>query len=687
MAFIERNGIYVPGGLATTRPNAVAQEWTEGLDEELVKALNSKRGKWTPRQIMPSVARLGLYRGVKDPAGATLRTARFLRGMMDAPLIRAILTGFLNEARSYCVPAVAAYDKGFEIYHEDEDAEVSTKDRDRMDGIREHMLEGGIHSRRPDDGALGVWNADFRMEALPLPQMLAALLLDSLVLDWATLYMEPGNNPSIAPVGFMLPLDAAMIRRTEQPPAKGEKDHGLGYVPQIRHDIRVEFVEINDQMKVVNEYQWDEVAPLVRNHRTDFFTHGYGWPELASLIEIVAGMVTSVEHNVAHFTTNAVPPGLVTISGSYNEEAAQDFVWQLVRPGTSGDAANRLPILFGVPGEEMRVDYTRFQTQERQDMYWKNWLSFLMAAACAVWHIAPEDVNFQSFLTVGGLQTGTGGEQRAFMQRSKGFVSLMNDLESFINRRIVSRFFADKTGFGPYRFRWTNLEAREEEKDQERQIAEMQAGLYNAQDLRRKRDERLIRDPLDRAKYQSIEKWVRRNRPDIAKYQDRFLDLIERIYENDGGEWALWPEAPAQPMLMTIWQAEHEQAEGGGEEEEEGGAMPPGMMGGPAEEPEEEEAPPWDFTGERERRRDRERAGGMEGSELPFYLQEREDMGKSLLEIIEQRRQEPSPHKPPKLVLRERKGLVRRAAEAVGHGVRRLTDRVVEITIPWRRGR
>jgi hypothetical protein len=257
------------------------------------------------------------------------------------------------------------------------------------------------------------------------------------------------------------------------------------------------------------------------------------------------------------------------------------------------------------------------------------------------------------------------------MQRSKGFVAVMNDLESFINRRIVSRFWSDKSGQGPYRFRWTNLEAREETQDQEKQLQEMQGGLYVPQDLRRMRDERLIRDPLDRDLYQRIERWIKRNRRDIYRQQDKFNDLLEQVYENAGGEWALWPEAPVHPMLMTIWQAEHEQAEGRGEEQEGEPDEAAAMEMGPEEE--EEELAPWDFTGER----DRQRAGPSEDGELPHYLQQRETKSLRLAELVARR--QPRPATAPK-----KASVGRRIANSVKSMVRSVVKApvtLIEITL------
>lgn len=560
MGYVERGGILVPDNLV---PHVRSyDDLRRRLEEDLTKSLAGQRPVGTPRHVLPMLYRQGLYRGVRDPEGAQRKTADFLRKMAETPLIRAIHSAIIMEAETYAKPALTRDDRGFEIYMADEAGEPTSKDKERMQEITDLLMAGGVPHQRKTDGAMGPWSGDQQEEGDRFPTFAQKALYDSLALDWSCWRIEPGHNRRAYPVAFMKAMDSATVRFVDQVPKAQRQDQWgnkpeVGYIPEFRRGQRVEFVELDEQGRPANEYTWDEVVPFVRNGKADLAHAGYGWPELASLVEIVAGMLTSVEHNVNYFTTNSVPPGIVAATGDWDQEWLETFLWELTKPGSGGDKINRLPLLFGAP--DAKMNYLPFRQTEKQDMYWKNWLSFLMAVACAVYHVAAEDVNFQAFLTVGGMQTGTGGDERVRQQRSKGFFSIMGDLADTLNLRIVSRFYADSTGYGPYRLRWRNLVPTDEEKERQYDTQDLQNGVLTINEVRARRDMRPIKDPLDRALYQKIEQYVADEYKDIARYRDRYLDLCERIYENKGGKWAMWPDAPVNAGLQMIWQQEHEQ--------------------------------------------------------------------------------------------------------------------------------
>ena len=566
MKFQQFGDVWVPQRIADASRRPVVAGGMETLYdqtlEEIKKSIfGGQKPQSVPHQILPWAHRLGLYKGIKEPIQATRSTQDFMERMAATPIIRAIHSGFVMEAMAYCRPARSPHDKGFTIYKRNEAEEPTDKDRRRMDAISGLLCECSLLTLRKEDGALGRWNGDQTRQAEPLPTFISQLFHDSLTYDWACIEVEEGTAPRICPTAWFKAADATRIRMTEQKPRTPVRDIAgqvieAGYEPEFRKDIRVEFVELDEQQKVINEYTWAEMVPIVRNKRTKFSHAGYGWPELASLVEIVAGMVTAIDHNVSYFTTSLIPPGLVVATGDWNQEALNDFLYQMVRPNVMGDQLNRLPMLFGEA--EAKATYTPFRQAEKQDMFWKNWLSFLTALSCAVYHMAPEDINFQSFLTVGGLQTGTGGEQRVLQQRSKGFIAPMMHFEGIIDRRFVRRFFADKTGMGPYGFRWSNLHQRDQDKEREWERQDLESGLSTVNDVLARRDERPIRDPRDRKRYFRFDRWIRDNMPEIAAQPQKRQQLVERTYEDDDGLWCLWPDAPVNAGLQQLWREEHE---------------------------------------------------------------------------------------------------------------------------------
>jgi len=144
----------------------------------------------------------------------------------------------------------------------------------------------------------------------------------------------------------------------------------------------------------------------------------------------------------------------------------------------------------------------------------------------------------------------------------------MWDLEALLDDRIVSRFYADSTGRGPYRFRWVNLVPRDEQTERQAEVQDLNAGLLSVNEVRARRDMRAVKDPLDRDRYNQIVSLIERKFPEVARSQDKLLDLAQRLYEEEGGEWAMWPDAPASPALLQVWQQEHQQDLGPAPEQE-----------------------------------------------------------------------------------------------------------------------
>ena len=528
---------------------------------EMQKSIFHGRPKATPRVMLPWNYTTGLYGGVKTPAHASMKTHEFLRRMGGYFAPRMVISTLTDQMTRFGRPARTQSEQGFEVYVRDESARPTKGDKRRIAALVDLIMRGGVITQRNEDGALGVWSGDQTEEADPFPVLLQKLAKDGLELAWATFRIESGINARQTPVAFMKMLDSARIRFTEQQPRQPVLNElgeplDIGYKPRVRHGTRVEYVELGDHGQPINEYTWHEVIPWVRNQRSDLLAQGYGWPELASALELVVGMVKAVEHNIRYFTHNRIPPGIVSTSGDFDESLLQDFLWNITQPGSDGDMHYRLPMMMG--GKDFKLQYTPFRQTDKQDMFWRNWIVFLLSALASLYNVAMEEMNFQAFLTVGGLQSGTGGEQRVATLRSTGFRNNMTSLEAVFDRRIVAPFWADSTGIGPYGFRWVNLVPRDEERERQAQVQDLNAGILSINEVRALRDQREIRDPVDRELYLRLWDELRAHNPKLYHHRDEFLDVLERRYEKRGGKWALWPEAPMSPSALQVYQQEHQ---------------------------------------------------------------------------------------------------------------------------------
>lgn len=567
MGFTRQGNIWVPSSVQYASPASTMDGLYNEAVETVHKALGGKGGTVRPHQVLPWNASLGLYDGIRNPEAATGRSFAFLRRMGSVGLPRAVLDAIVSQIVAYTSPSRSPKDIGFRITTRDKDEKTTAGDQKRMDEIRDLLLHGGVRSERSVDGEMGVWDGAQEEEADPFPVFIEKLVRDSVTLDWTAFRVEPGRNERKQPVAFFKALDAARVRLVEQKSrpvqyldetvsAYGDVP-GKGYVPKLRHGIRVEAVELDDNGNVFNEYPRSEIRTWVRNHRTDLIASGYGWPELASLVEIVAGIVTAIDHNVKYFTHNRIPPGLVVATGGFDQEWLEDFLYTMSQPGVDGNNQYKLPFLLG--DETAKLQYTPFRNSEKMDMYWRNWLTFLIANMCALFRIAAEELNFQSFLTQGGQQTGTAGAERVATMRSTGIRTILVRLESVLDG-LVAPFHADSTGIGPYAFEFTNIVPRDEQQERQAEQQDLQAGLASVNEIRARRDQKPLRDPKDPELWKKVLAAVEQHAPKQILAKDAQKDaLCEQVYEEQGGEWHLWPDAPGGGMVQSIWQQEHEQ--------------------------------------------------------------------------------------------------------------------------------
>ncbi len=562
---LSSSGVWVPRGHAQRNAAHVVPDATQGeYQQTILKALVGDAPRATPRQILPQMFHLGMYQGIKTPAQISLKTVEFLRRIARTPITSIVIRKIIKQGQSFGHRPRSENDPGFKIVVADrEDEELTPEEQKQTDEITTFMEQGGYIHARDYDGAMGAWSGDGTEEADRLPVLLAKLIEDSLTLDWATIRVEPGMNEKRNPIAFMRAADAGRIRMTEHPPPKPVKDTfgnvlDLGYTAQHRTDINVEFVEIGDGNEPINEFTYDEIIPFVRNHRSNVMALGYGWPELAELVEHIAGMLVATQHNVQYFTSNRIPPGIISVAGNYDEEWQNAFLMQILAQGTEGNQAYKVPILFGDTGADTK--FIPFRTKERDDMYWRQWLIYLINIICAALDVAAEEVGFQAFLSAGGQQTGTGGDQRVNQSRWTGLRTLMEQLEGLLNRRVVSRFFPDSTGYGPYRLRFVNLVPRDEERERKFETDDLASGMLTVNTAHVARGERPVKDPIDRDLAERVMRGMEKHRSDLQHDdRDKFLDLYERTYEQEGGKWAMWPDAPTNPTLNMIWSQEHAQ--------------------------------------------------------------------------------------------------------------------------------
>jgi hypothetical protein len=195
--------------------------------------------------------------------------------------------------------------------------------------------------------------------------------------------------------------------------------------------------------QMVTEYTEDEMAFLIRWPRTDLRNFGYGYSETEMLIETVTAILYASEYNRRFFSSGSSPKGVLNVKGNMSPNSLDAFKkgWIAELTGLSGSW--RTPIVAAENG----LEFINMQ-QTNREMEFSKYMDFLIKIACAVFQIAPEEINFssQSGAQGNGAVFESKGELKLKASRDKGLVPLLTSFENWMNREVM-RYLSDEFEF------------------------------------------------------------------------------------------------------------------------------------------------------------------------------------------------------------------------------------------------
>lgn len=204
---------------------------------------------------------------------------------------------------------------------------------------------------------------------------------------------------------------------------------------------------VNSQ--VITEYTEEEMAFCVNWPRTDLKSAGYGFSEVEQLISTITGILFASEYNRRFFSSGSSPKGVLNVKGNMSQLQLDSLkkAWLSQLSGLSGSW--RTPIL----AVENGLEFINMQ-QTNREMEFSKYQDFLIKIGCAVYQIAPEEINFSSQTSSSGQGAvfESKGELRLKASRDKGLVPLLMFFENVVNREIV-RYINPK-----YRFVFVGLD-------------------------------------------------------------------------------------------------------------------------------------------------------------------------------------------------------------------------------------
>ena len=350
-----------------------------------------------------------------------------LRQMVDqTPVLNAVILTRIRQMSAFCRPQEQEDQLGFQIRHMDKSHEL-TPDEEESTKLLTRFIQNSGWEFKP--------RARQRLKRDAFPHLMAKLVRDTLTMDAAPIETEMKRDRALG-VDGLYAVDGATIRLCTE--------HGYDGNDEV---FALQVV----QGRTRTAYTYNDLIYVPRNPRTDVRLAGYGLGEPELLIRTVTGYLNAMTYNIKGFDENAIPRGMLHISGDYdaNDLVAFKRHWNAMVKGINN--AWTLPLMVS-KDQESKASFERFGV-EFNEMYFAKWMSFLTSIICAIYSIDPSEINFESFSSSGRSSlSGDDTVEKIAASKDKGLRPLMGYFESILSDYVISEF-GDK-----YVFRFVGLD-------------------------------------------------------------------------------------------------------------------------------------------------------------------------------------------------------------------------------------
>ena len=259
-----------------------------------------------------------------------------LMAMSRVPIVASIIQTRINQVIDFARRTDSPHANGWQLRMRDQRKAPSRAALATMDQIADVITRAGRDFQPVNGGFEG---------------FLAAEVRDSLTYDQVNFEVifakHTRNSMGRLPVGFIY-VDPSTIRRAK--PTDTEIKAG-------RWDpAGTKYVQVIED-RVVNEYDKRTMCFGVRRPRSWINARGYGFPELETLMGVVANLLKAETWNSKKFTTGIRSDQMITIASDMSAEmfeAVRRIVWAMMS-GTNNN--QRVPLLQLSPDlkEELKV--------------------------------------------------------------------------------------------------------------------------------------------------------------------------------------------------------------------------------------------------------------------------------------------------------------------------------------------
>ncbi len=367
------------------------------------------------------------------PSAFTFET---MRSMVDqTPILSSIVLTRQRQVKRFCRVQENGKGPGFQIALKDRNAKIDGSNRDKV-RLLENFLTNCGWETNPGQ-RMGLRRDNFS-------GLMAKLVRDSLIMDSAPIETEYKRDRRRGLDGLYA-VDGATIRLCNE----------VGY----EGDDAIFALQVVDGL-VRTAYTYDDLIYVPRNPRTDVLVGGYGMSETELLVRVVTGFLNALTYNLKYFDSNAIPKGMLHLSGDYSQDdlAAFKRYWNAMVKGINN--AWTLPVMVS-KNQESKASFENFGVDVSEIMFAK-WMTFLTSIACAIYGMAPDEINFESFTAGTSSLSGSDTEEKLINSKDKGMRPLLAHFEDLFSDYVIAEFSDD------FVFRWTGLDEENEQLAWER---------------------------------------------------------------------------------------------------------------------------------------------------------------------------------------------------------------------------
>ncbi len=438
-----------------------------------------------------------------------------MRNMVDqTPVLSAVVMTRIRQVQRFCRHSTDEKIPGFRIATKDISAKPNDSEKLSMQLLGDFFTHGGWEFKP---------RMRNRLKRDNFSAFMSKQVRDSLTMDSAPIEVEWKRDKRQG-IDGLYAVDGATIRLCTEEGYQG--DDSINAVQVVQGQIRA-------------LYSPDDLIYVPRNPRTNVLVGGYGLSETELLVRTVTGFLNAFTYNTKYFDSNSIPKGMLHLSGNYDDKDIASFkrYWNSMVKGVNN--AWSLPVMVS-KDQESKASFEHLGAEQNEIMFAK-WMTFLGSLICAIYSIAPDEINFESFTSGASSLSGSDTEEKIVNSKDKGFLPLMAHFENIFTDYVVAEF-DDK-----YCFQFTGLRQEDAAQAFERQKLVMTVNEMRARD-------------------------------DLPPIEDK------------------WGDAPLNPALLAAWQAENQPAEDYGDPIQAGQpGEPQGPAGGDFGQKEGEDEPGADF--------------------------------------------------------------------------------------------